>query len=56
MFSFPECVTRLAVGLTECVAIVTLNIITTSGTLSVEVPTSTTREKGCEDNKFIVNV
>ena len=28
MFSFPECVTRLAVGLTECVAIVTLNIIT----------------------------
>ena len=28
MFSFPECVTWLAVGLTECVAIVTLNIIT----------------------------
>ena len=28
MFSFPECVTRLAVGLTECVAIVTLNVIT----------------------------
>ena len=28
MFSFPECVTRLAVGLTECVAIVILNIIT----------------------------
>ena len=28
MFSFPECVARLAVGLTECVAIVTLNIIT----------------------------
>ena len=27
MFSFPECVTWLAVGLTECVAIVTLNII-----------------------------
>ena len=28
MFSFPECVTWLAVGLTECAAIVTLNIIT----------------------------
>ena len=28
MLSFPECVTWLAVGLTECVAIVTLNIIT----------------------------
>ncbi|XP_078364519.1 uncharacterized protein LOC144648940 [Oculina patagonica] len=28
MFSFPECITWLAVGLTECVAIVTLNIIT----------------------------
>ena len=28
MFSFPECVTWLTVGLTECVAIVTLNIIT----------------------------
>ena len=28
MFSFPECVTWLAVGLTESVAIVTLNIIT----------------------------
>ena len=28
MFSFPECVIWLAVGLTECVAIVTLNIIT----------------------------
>ena len=28
MFSFPECVTWLAVGLTECVAIVALNIIT----------------------------
>ena len=28
MSSFPECVTWLAVGLTECVAIVTLNIIT----------------------------
>ena len=27
MFSFPKCVTWLAVGLTECVAIVTLNII-----------------------------
>ena len=28
MFSFPECITWLAVGLTECVTIVTLNIIT----------------------------
>ncbi|XP_078363649.1 histamine H2 receptor-like [Oculina patagonica] len=28
MLSFPECITWLAVGLTECVAIVTLNIIT----------------------------
>ena len=28
MFSFPECVTWLTVGLTECLAIVTLNIIT----------------------------
>ena len=28
MFSFPECVTWLTVGLTECVAIVTLNITT----------------------------
>ena len=28
MFSFPECVTWLTVGLIECVAIVTLNIIT----------------------------
>ena len=28
MFSFPECVTWLTVGLTECVAMVTLNIIT----------------------------
>ena len=28
MVSFPECVTWLTVGLTECVAIVTLNIIT----------------------------
>ena len=28
MLSFPECVTWLTVGLTECVAIVTLNIIT----------------------------
>ena len=28
MFSFPECVTWLTVDLTECVAIVTLNIIT----------------------------
>ena len=28
MFSFPECITWLAVGLTECVAIVTLNVIT----------------------------
>ena len=28
MFSFPECVTWFAVGLTECVSIVTLNIIT----------------------------
>ena len=28
MSSFPECVTWLAVGLTECVAVVTLNIIT----------------------------
>ena len=28
MLSFPECVTWLAVGLTECVAIVTLNVIT----------------------------
>ena len=28
MFSFPECVIWLAVGLTECVAIVTLGIIT----------------------------
>ena len=28
MFSFPECVTWLAVGLAECVAIVTLNVIT----------------------------
>ena len=28
MFSFPECIIWLAVGLTECVAIVTLNIIT----------------------------
>ena len=28
MFSFPECFTWLTVGLTECVAIVTLNIIT----------------------------
>ena len=28
MFSFPECVAWLTVGLTECVAIVTLNIIT----------------------------
>ena len=28
MLSFPECVSWLAVGLTECVAIVTLNIIT----------------------------
>ena len=28
MFSFPECITWLAVGLTECVVIVTLNIIT----------------------------
>ena len=28
MFSFPECITWLTVGLTECVAIVTLNIIT----------------------------
>ena len=28
MFSFPECVTWLTVGLTECVAVVTLNIIT----------------------------
>ena len=28
MFSFPECVIWLSVGLTECVAIVTLNIIT----------------------------
>ncbi|KAL9979689.1 hypothetical protein ACROYT_G017389 [Oculina patagonica] len=29
MYSFPECIAWLAVGLTECVAIVTLNIITT---------------------------
>ena len=28
MFSFPECITWLAVGLTECVVIVTLNVIT----------------------------
>ncbi|XP_078363654.1 histamine H2 receptor-like [Oculina patagonica] len=28
MLSFPECVTWLAIGLTECVAIVTLNVIT----------------------------
>ena len=28
MFSFADCVTWLTVGLTECVAIVTLNIIT----------------------------
>ena len=28
MFSFPECITWLTVGLTECVAVVTLNIIT----------------------------
>ena len=28
MFSFPECITWLAVGFTESVAIVTLNIIT----------------------------
>ena len=28
MFSFPECITWLAVVLTECVAIVTLNVIT----------------------------
>ena len=28
MYSFPECVTWLTVGLTECVAIVTLNLIT----------------------------
>ncbi len=28
MFSFPECIAWLAVGLTECVAIVTLNVIT----------------------------
>ena len=28
MFSFPECITWLTVGLIECVAIVTLNIIT----------------------------
>ena len=28
MFSFPECITWLGVGLTECVAIVTVNVIT----------------------------